>query len=558
MYCALIAYPLSSAYRHDLEATLGHIDRYVSIADLRRLSAAALFRELRSMRGAHLLIPLEDANSLTLLPILICVSAFSAADSIEVIYPDSRREQCSRWRTVGSVLKILVASAASILSAFLCRIETSYLKRRTRMAIVARTGDVLYLKTNLWFGIKAGGSVGHIAGVINSMVEAGNTVHFASAEPAVMLKPVVRFLPLSTLKHYGLPAELNLYRFQRCIVRQLSRLTVSRRYSFIYQRMSVANYAGVVLSRRWRVPLVIEYNGSEAWIARNWGKALKFHNLAVRAEEVCLQHAHLVVTVSGVLRDELIERGVSPERIVFYPNCIDPEIFSPDRFIQQERTALRQRYDIGQNAIVVTFVGTFGQWHGAEILAEAVQELCERDQEWLSEYRVVFLFVGDGQQLPAVKSRLQGYEKQFVRFAGLVPQAHAPGMLAISDVLVSPHVPNADGTRFFGSPTKLFEYMAMGKSIVASDLFQIGEVLQHSLHVDNLPAGDPKDSETRLSVLCRPGSASDLREAIKFLVERPEWRYVLGRNARQEAITKYTWASHVKAILDGLNGLRHE
>ena len=51
--------------------------------------------------------------------------------------------------------------------------------------------------------------------------------------------------------------------------------------------------------------------------------------------------------------------------------------------------------------------------------------------------------------------------------------------LAACDVLASPHMGNPDGTRFFGSPTKLFEYMAMGRAIVASDLEQIGEVLEH-------------------------------------------------------------------------------
>ena len=61
---------------------------------------------------------------------------------------------------------------------------------------------------------------------------------------------------------------------------------------------------------------------------------------------------------------------------------------------------------------------------------------------------------------------------------------------ATSDVLVSPHVANADGTPFFGSPTKIFEYMGLGKPIVASDLNQIGEVIEHERSGLLCPPGD--------------------------------------------------------------------
>ena len=95
--------------------------------------------------------------------------------------------------------------------------------------------------------------------------------------------------------------------------------------------------------------------------------------------------------------------------------------------------------------------------------------------------------------------------------------------------------------------------MAMAKGIVASDLDQIGQVLKNSLRVEDLPAEVPNGSETDLAVLTPPGDRDGLVQGIRFLVRQPQWRRLLGRNARREALTHYTWDKHVGAILQALS-----
>ena len=289
------------------------------------------------------------------------------------------------------------------------------------------------------------------------------------------------------------------------------------------------------MSRRWGVPLVLEYNGSEVWVGKNWGRGFRYPQVAAAAEDACLRHADLVVTVSEVLADELVERGVSRDRIVWYPNCVDPTLFDPGRFSTDASLALRQRLGIAADAVVVMFIGTFGQWHGVEVFAEAIRVMVERDAAALRAGKVHFVLVGDGVKMPAVRAALPpSFDHSFVTMTGLVPQDDAPQYLALADVVVSPHVQNSDGSRFFGSPTKLFEYMAMGKAIVASDLEQIGIILKAGVHVGKLPGGDPDADEHRLAVLCPPGNVDALIEALRFIVARPAWRQVLGRNAAQK------------------------
>ena len=352
-----------------------------------------------------------------------------------------------------------------------------------------------------------------------------------------------------------MPLELNFPRFQRGALRQMAAQT-SAPYDFVYQRLSTATFIGVQVARRFRVPLVLEYNGSEVWVARHWGRPLRYEQYALDAEEVSLRHAHLVVTVSRVLRDELLARGVEPERIIWYPNCVDEGIYDPGRFGATERNRLRARLGIDEDAVVATFVGTFGRWHGVDVLARAIAQAINGDAPWLRRHRVHFLLVGDGLRMPEVQEILgDALDTRMVTLAGLVPQAEGPLYLAASDILLSPHVPNADGTPFFGSPTKLFEYMAMGKGIVASELDQIGDVLGNALLASALPLDTPAGDETRLAILAAPGSVDELLAGIRFLVERPDWRDVLGENARREALARYTWSHHVGAILEGVESL---
>jgi hypothetical protein len=55
--------------------------------------------------------------------------------------------------------------------------------------------------------------------------------------------------------------------------------------------------------------------------------------------------------------------------------------------------------------------------------------------------------------------------------------------------------------------------------------------------------------------LCAPGDVPALVEGIMFAVNRPMWRRTLARNARVEALARYTWAHHVGAILAALRSL---
>lgn len=544
-------YPLSRDFKNRLLDEFGDEPEYVDLGRLRDGSILRMLPKLWRIAPDRLVVALEDPTSFALLPILKIIAAMTRARGLSVVNHKFEFERFGRLSVVGSFFALVGASLAG---QFHLRSATSAARRllsRPRPSVAIGDGGVLYLNANLWFGVKAGGSVGHISGVANGLMDLGLGLDFASVGGRLLVDDRAKFIDLPAPGAYGLPFEVNYFRFNSAVIAMLRREYQQFPPRFIYQRLSISNFAGAALAENLGIPLVTEYNGSEVWIAKHWGRPLRYQDAASAAEDAMLKRSDLVVTVSDALGDQLVEAGIDRDRIVVYPNCIDPEMFDPDRHGEAEKMALRDRLEIAHDAKVAMFIGTFGQWHGVDVLARAVRQLCVDDRGWVDANKLHFVIVGDGLKMQEVRDTLSHPSCDGIyTLTGLVPQRDAPSYLAMADMLLSPHVPNADGSPFFGSPTKLFEYMAMGKPIVASDLDQIGEVLRNSIRADSpvLPAIDGE-----LAVLAAPGNVGSLVDGIRLVVDNLNAARKLGINARREALSRYTWQHHVNAILQGLN-----
>ncbi len=426
-------------------------------------------------------------------------------------------------------------------------------RRPARHAAEARR--CLYLKPTLSFGSSVGGSVAHVAGVANALARAGISVRLLGAQEQPLVDPpcVQRVVPPRFLISF--PFEVNSHRYQSVFLRAAREEAARERPDFVYQRYALNDLSGALLAEQLGTPLVLEFNGSEVWAQRHWGEPLRFGRLAEAIERACLRRADLVVVVSQPLVDQAVSLGADPARVLFYPNGIDPRAFDPARFGPDERRAARKALGLPEDADLLTFVGTFGTWHGTDVLALAIRRLIDEERTWLESRRAHFLFVGDGARGPRVREILGAdVGGPFVTLAGVRPQAETPATLAASDVLLSPHVPNPDGTPFFGSPTKLFEYMAMAKPIIASDLDQIGWVLK-GWRPGEPPPEKGARGRTCASVFTEPGSVDSLVAGIRQAVEMPAPdRLALGAEARRLAVESFTWDRNVAAVLERLRG----
>ena len=551
------ASPLSKSYRLQMTLRLPEdfsSQQVITISELRQAGFGSLIRSLRAQQ--RIIFAYEDQDSSALKNIMMLLGCALPMRDVAILDHQLILTSVTWPQRLIAASKLLWLSIGNLFTLFCAFMHILWPSRNRELTLRdSDFEDVAFLNANAWFGVKVGGSIGHVAGVVNGIKMHNKRVTFYGYGTNPEIRESIKQVVVPFSGGWGMPSEFNYYRLGRSFTRYLHGLFKKERPTILYQRLSICNFSGVLLAKKFGIPLVVEYNGSEVWIAKNWGKPLKSHWLADRVEQYMLHYADRVVTISEPLKQELIDKGVSESRIVCYPNCVDEQKFSVDRFSKQDVSALRNEWSIPLDATLVTFVGTFGVWHGAENLARALVELYTSNSSWLESSRLHFLFVGDGVKMPKVKRILEKQEcSNYYTITGLVPQNKAPLFLAASDILVSPHVPNTDGSTFFGSPTKLFEYMAMRKVIIASDLDQIGEVLKNSLRVFDVGFSDSlSDLDGQLSLLVKPGDVNSLVKAIQFASENLAGLKKLAISAESEVKSKYLWEHHVAHIM-GIGG----
>jgi glycosyltransferase involved in cell wall biosynthesis len=144
------------------------------------------------------------------------------------------------------------------------------------------------------------------------------------------------------------------------------------------------------------------------------------------------------------------------------------------------------------------------------------------------------LIVGGHEKEPDL-ARLKNLTHQLgvesrVTFTGQVEPARVPELLARAMILVLPNPASAISTRFT-SPLKLFEYMAAGRAIVASDLPAIREIL----------------ADGRNALLVEPGDPQAIADAVERLIEDHAFAQRLARAAHADA-SQYTWARRAERL----------
>lgn len=231
-----------------------------------------------------------------------------------------------------------------------------------------------------------------------------------------------------------------------------------------------------------------------------------------------------IIAITPRLADDLItQRGAAAERVM-----VAHDGFRQGRFANLPDTSTaRERIGWDDSAFVVGFVGRLhmlDQDKGVGTLVEAAAQV-----EGVS----LALVGGPDEMAERYRAQWQALGQPHERFlyAGQVPPDDVPRYLRAFDVCAMPH-PFTEQFAYYTSPLKLFEYMAAGRAIVASDLPAWADVITHEQD----------------ALLVPPSDVHALAAALRRLRDDTALRQQLGDNAYHRAHEHYTWAARAERI----------
>lgn len=239
--------------------------------------------------------------------------------------------------------------------------------------------------------------------------------------------------------------------------RRLSRMAAATKPDVLYQRYNLFFHAGAWLKKNHGLPFILEVNSPLVEERTRHGN-LALRGFGKRSEAAIWQAADAILPVTGVLAQRLIDAGVDERRIIVIQNGVG------DAFLKAvDDSEVRARYGL-ENKTVLGFTGFVRDWHGVDRVLKFIAE--ENDK------RVHLLLVGDGPEREnlTVLAHDLGVADQFT-ITGVVQRDAMPAHVAAFDIALQPAVVD------YASPLKLFEYMGLGKAIVAPASANIKEVL---------------------------------------------------------------------------------
>ncbi|PHR96529.1 MAG: glycosyl transferase family 1 [Blastopirellula sp.] len=247
-------------------------------------------------------------------------------------------------------------------------------------------------------------------------------------------------------------------------------------------------------------------------------------------EQVCLEAADLILTVSQVNAEHLISRGVAASRICVIPNGVDLEMFSYQEPQEVSRDTLSE-----ERPLKMLYSGTMSAWQGVTVAMESLA-LLRRD------FPATLTMVGHASTRQKKELLNRAWELGVYDHVHILDPVDKPTLVELhhqADVIVAPLTRNDRNLVQGCCPLKVLEAMASGTPLIASDLPVVRELATNEVQ----------------ALLVRPGSAKSLKDGMLRLILEPNEGQRLSLAARAHVEENYSWDRAKAALIAAYEGL---
>lgn len=345
---------------------------------------------------------------------------------------------------------------------------------------------------------------------------------------------------LRVFEYYGVHPVFQVLTLPNWDVVRLNSLIPDKSFAPIFFTHAILyGLFGALMARREKADLYYTRNVEFAyWLVRlGLPTVYEAHTVPKRGQRWLLERLTqekpllLVAALTSFIRERFVHMGFPSDRIVVLPDSVDLSRFQG----LPSQNECRRRLGLPFDRPIIGYIGRFRTLEMEKGIPELVQMMAYLPS--LDGVEPLLLCVGG--PMDAVPRYLDlahrlGVPECRLQFVDRVPNPEVPLWMRACDIVTIPW-PWTEFSAYFTSPMKLFEYMAAGVPIVATDLPSIREVLCHGEN----------------AWLVDAGSIYSLAHGLKMLLSNVAIAQRLAENARSD-VRRFTWQKRAQGILKRL------
>lgn len=319
----------------------------------------------------------------------------------------------------------------------------------------------------------------------------------------------------------------NFFRHYYLKYKVMSQILNDNHFDIIQVRNDVFSaLISLCFKKKYDIPFVFQYSFPKKSFSLQ--KSVSWYSycfdvLQNRVQFYILKKADLILPISKWMKIELIKQGIPKFKMVPLPMGVNPESFP----LNIENSNFKQKYCIDESKLIV-YTGNMNKIRSLDVVIRAFSKVIEHKKN------LKLLMIGDGNDRSNLEDLCANLRiNKHVIFTGNVPYFEVPYYISVADICLSPIKP-LDIYKV-SSPTKLFEYMVMGKPVIANE-----EIPEQKEVIEASGAG--------VLVKFQPQSFAD---GILELLNDPKSSQVMGENGYKWVIKNRSYecmARQVEAI----------